>query len=367
MESSVDYARYQIMLTMSDIASQAGVSRTAVSHVLSGQKTESIRISEMTRQRILDVAADLGYRPNQLARSVASGKSRMIGYLVSEPRYEPYWNTIVGALAEAEELGFTLKVFSVTDKTLAERVRQCVELRLSGLIVRVNNDKTLIFNEANRAQIPTVIVDEGAPQPFGVRVASDDSEGCRAVIEHLVGLGHRKIGFISSGFPLLNDEIEDVGTVREGFYRQEMAQRELEIPAGYVTHDSVFVYGESVRDHLDGSTAIEATQQLLLHPAGRPTAIFCWRDETAMFAVQACRARGLRVPEDISIVGFSNLMSSRLFDPALTTVQSPWDEMGRVAVRQLNQQTDQRFDASPSVHLIKSSLIVRQSSGPVPQ
>src|SRR5215213_1401688 len=98
------------MVTMTDIALKAGVSRTAVSHVLGGSHLESVRTSEATRQRILEAAEELGYRPNQLARAVALGKTRMIGYLVDEPRYEPYWNLIVGALETAEELGFTLKL-----------------------------------------------------------------------------------------------------------------------------------------------------------------------------------------------------------------------------------------------------------------
>src|ERR671921_612273 len=126
------------MVTMADIASKVGVSRTAVSSVLNGRSQDNVRISEPTRRHILEVAESMGYRTNQLARAVALGKTRMVAYLVSEPRYEPYWNLIVATLNATEELGFTLKVMSITGHTLAERVRQCSELRLGGLIVRVN-------------------------------------------------------------------------------------------------------------------------------------------------------------------------------------------------------------------------------------
>ena len=103
---------------MADVAKKAGVARSTVSRVLGERQDETLRIPPATRQRILDAARELGYRPNALARSVRSGKSRMIGYLVNDPRYEPYWNTLVGALDEAEREGFTLKVLSVTPRNL---------------------------------------------------------------------------------------------------------------------------------------------------------------------------------------------------------------------------------------------------------
>ena len=349
---------------MSQIAAKAGVARSTVSHVLNGRHDENIRIPEATRQRILETTAELGYRPNQLAQSVASGKNRMIGYLVEEPRYEPYWATIIGALAEAEELGYTLKVLSINANTLEERLRQCVGLRLTGLIVRYNHDKAMVFEEANRAQVPVVTVDEGIAQPFGSRVAADDASGCRDALKHLIQLGHRKIAFISSDFPQLNKDVGDIGSAREAIFRQQMTDAGLEIPEGYVTRDSMLVYGENAINSRPDSV-FSATNALLDHPAGRPTAIFCWRDETAMQAVCACQQRGLRVPEEISIVGFSDISASRFFNPPLSTIKIPWEEIGRKAVRQLISRLDGDFDPTPDTHLIPTSFIARQSSGPV--
>lgn len=354
------------MVTMTDIAQKAGVSRSAVSCVLNKRHHESVRIPDLTRQRILEAAHELGYRPNELARSVASGKSRMIGYLVSEPRYEPYWNTIMGALAEAEEMGYTLKVFSVTQPTLAQRIQQCVELRLSGLIVRLDNDKGPVFAEANLARIPVVAVDESVPQPFGARVAADDEPGCKEAVAHLVALGHRKIGFISSGFPSIHNGRGDIGSAREELFRQAMATQGLEVPAGYVTYDSMMVYGGDFNSSFNPESVMAAINTLLEHPEGRPTAICCWRDETAMVASRACRLHGLRVPEDISIIGFSDISSARLFDPPLSTIQSPWDEMGRAAVRHLMSDLGTDFDPSPRSFLLSTKFVARESTGPVP-
>ena len=358
------------MITMTDIALKAGVSRTAVSAVLNEGSLKSVRISPESRQRILEAAEDLGYRPNQLARAVAMGKTRMIGYLVSEPRYEPYWNIIVGALEAAEGLGFTLKLLSVDWRTLAERVRQCTELRLGGLVVRVNGDKRLIYEEANHARIPVVTVDEGIPQPSGIRVTSDDSAGVGRVLQHLTKLGHRRIGFISSGFPLLHplgQDPGDVGTVREQLFRREMAARGLNLPEGYVTRETTMVFGRGSEPAIDDSSARAATHALLTHPEGRPSAIFCWRDETAMLAIRECHQKGLRIPEDVSVVGFSDISAARLFHPPLSTVKMPWEEIGRIAIQQLVQRMNGEYDPSPTTHLAATTFVARASSGPAPR
>jgi LacI family transcriptional regulator len=354
------------MITMTDIANKAGVARSTVSHVLNDSQSESVRVSEATRQRILKAASELGYRPNELARAVRSGKTRMIGYLIMEPNYEPHWNTLVGALAEAEVLGFTLKVFSVTKETLAERVRQCVELRLGGIIVRVIPDKSPIFEEANAARIPVVTVDEGIVQPFGVTIASDDAIGCKAAITHLKHFGHSRIGFISSGFPQMYHGEGDIGTAREKMFRLEMQAQNLEVPEGYVTHETMSVYGLLSEADDNQLSATQAIQALLSHPQGRPTAIFCWRDETAMVALRVCKQQGLRVPDDISIIGFSNISAAKFADPPLSTVNSPWEEMGRLAMREVCQRTAEEFDPSPVTRLVASSFVARESTGPAP-
>jgi DNA-binding LacI/PurR family transcriptional regulator len=358
------------MVTMSDVAVKAGVSRTAVSSVLNGGSLENVRLSPETQQRILEAAEELGYRTNRLARAVALGQTRMIGYLVDEPRYEPYWKIAVGALEAAEELGFTLKLLSVSGHTLSERVRQCTELRLSGLIARVSGDKSLLFEEANGAGMPVVTVDEGIVQPFGTRITSDDAPGIGRVLKHLGQLGHRKIAFIGSGFPQLfptPGRSGDIGTAREELFRREMAAHGLELPEGYVAHDTVMVYGREAEEAIDDSSARSATGALLSHRVGRPTAIFCWRDETALLAIAECRRHGLRVPDDVSVVGFSDISAARLSEPPLSTVRTPLEEIGRLAVQVLAQRADEEFDATPTTRLVPTTFVARASSGPAPR
>lgn len=358
------------MITMSDVARKASVSRSTVSHVLSESLGETVRIPDSTRQRVLEVARELGYRPNALARSVRSGKTRMIGYLVDEPRYEPYWTIMVGALEAADALCFTLKLLSVSGHTLADRVRQCTELRLGGIVARVAGDKSLLFEETNHAQIPVVTVDEGIPQPFGTRVSSDDAPGIVGALEHLRQLGHHKIGFISSGFPKLDPSARDpgdVGTARELLFRQAMAAGGLHLPAGYVTEETTMVFGCMTNVAIDSASAQAATNALLQHPAGRPTAILCWRDETALFAIRECHRQGLRVPEDISVVGFSDISAARLCELPLSTVKMPWEAIGHLAIQQLAQHIEEAFDPMPTTHLVPTTFIARATSGPAPR
>ena len=355
------------MVTMSDIAERVGVSRTAVSAVLNEGSMENVRVAPETRQRILDVAEELGYRPNQLARAVALGRTRMIGYLVDEPRYEPYWSITAGALEAAQEQGLTLKVLSVTGHTLAERVRQCTELRLGGIVARVGGDKGVIYEEASRARIPVVIVDEAMPQPFGSRVVSDDSLGMAQALEHLIAFGHRRIAFISSGFPQQGKDPGDIGTSRELLFRRGMAERGLELPEGYVTSESVMVFGREAELAIDDSSARAATSALLHHPEGRPTSIVCWRDETALLAMRECHRQGLRVPEDISVVGFSDIGAARLSEPPLSTVKTPWETMGRIAIDELIRRMDQPFHPSQTTCLAPPTFVPRASSGPAPK
>ena len=352
------------MITMTDIAERAGVSRSAVSFVLNNRPNSGI--PEATRQRIIEMATELGYRPNQLARAVASGKTRMIGYLVSEPNYEPSWKTIMGALAEAEALGFTLKVLSVTRETFVERVHQCVELRLGGIVASLLGGHHFVFEETNRAQIPVAVVDPGVAQPFGANVLADDAIGLKAAIEHLRGLGHRRIGFISSGFPLLFRSKDDIGTAREKMFARIMSGHGLPLPEGYITHETMDVFGPNADAETNFQSVFAAAHALLNHRDGQPTAICCWRDETAMVAIQACLAAGLRVPEDISVVGFSDLSAARFFRPPLSTVQSPWDAMGQLAVRELCHRMENEFSPDASTHLVPSRFVARQSTGPAP-
>jgi DNA-binding LacI/PurR family transcriptional regulator len=241
-----------------------------------------------------------------------------------------------------------------------------VELRLGGIVASLLGGHHVVFEEANRARMPVAIVDPGVAQPFGANVLADDEMGLSAAIAHLRDLGHSRIGFISSGFAPLFGSKGDIGATREALFGHIMQRHGLSVPEGYITRDTMDVFGPNADAATNHQSVCDATRALLEHPEGRPTAICCWRDETAMVAIRACAERGLRVPEEISVVGFSDLSAARFFRPPLSTVQSPWDELGHLAVRELCRRMENEFSPDATTHFVPSRFVARKSSGPAP-
>ena len=343
---------------MSQMAEQLGLSRATVSMVLNGRTDAGARIPDETRERVLQLAEQMNYRTNSLARSVASGKSTMIGFLVRSDSYEPYWRTIVGAMEEGLAQGYTIKVIPAREDSLLGQLHHCAELRLAGLIARYDGgpNRELIMEQCQRFEIPLAFVDDVAPHAYGARVFPDDALGCRLAIEHLRALGHTRIAYLSC--------VHDAGATGTSILRLReqgfiAAMQAAGLPADFIERDpSAYPLDAEV----DVSGGLAATARLLDHADGAPTAIFAHVDHAAMTAIRAIRARGLRVPQDISVVGYSDFGLSRFFDPPLTTVVSPWNAMGHACVLQLLQRQNGSFAQTPNRQSLAPGFIVRAST-----
>lgn len=337
---------------MNDIAEKAGVSRPTVSVVLS-QRGDAIGISSETRQRVLDAAAELGYRRNALASAVGTGKNRMIGFLAIAPQVEFVAQMMVGALDEAERQGFTLKILRMhNDIVDREVVDRCVELRLAGVVaVHVNREPSLFYlhDEMTRHNIPLAILDSSFPHPWGIRVISHDEVGAAEATAHLIGLGHRRIAFVR-GLPDSGSSVQ-----REAGFRRAMAQ------AGLAVHEHDTQSGE-----WDAEVTERVTREWLARPSGEvPTAVFCASDSMAMVVIRTARRLGLRLPEDLSVIGYGNLPRTELYDPPLTTVEQPFSLMGIIGVRSLLARAEQRPAGginAPLEHILETKLVVREST-----
>ena len=342
------------------MAQQLGLSRATVSMVINGRVDAGARIPAETRQRVLELAEKMNYRANGLARSVASGKSTMIGFLVTSDSYEPYWRTIVGAMAEGEARGFTIKVIPTRDDSLLAQLHRCAELRLAGLIARFDGEENrdLIMEQCCRFEMPLAFVDDVMPHSYGARVYPDEALGCQLAIDHLRALGHQRIAYLADKGA---DDPDEGGIlqVRENCFVQTMERAGLD--ATRIERDQSH-YTEA--GEVDVSAGFEAVERLLDHRDGPPTAIFAHVDHAAMTAVRALRARGLNVPRDVSVVGYSDFGMARFFDPPLSTVVSPWHAMGRAGVAQLIERQDGDFDETPNCQAINPSFIARQSTAP---
>lgn len=334
------------MITISDVAARASVSRTTVSYVLN-RRESGVRISDETRQRVLEAASELGYRRNALAHAVTTGRNPVLGFLACAPEGELTARLLAGALDEAEAQNYFVKVLRLRNNTVNESViERCAESRLAGVMVLYLDPAQLKYlqSEMKNYQIPVAVVDDSFPQSSGIRVISDDVQGCALAVEHLTQLGHRRIAFLSgtadSGCALLREE---------GF-RRAMHSQGLSIPPDYL-----------VRGEWNVEKSEAATLQLLRSPHGRPTAIICAGDEWAMIAMRTLGRSGLKVPNEVSVVGFGDIGTAGFWEPPLTTVAQPFAEMGRLAVRRLLERIATPDDALCE-DILPTKLVVRAST-----
>jgi LacI family transcriptional regulator len=320
-----------------------------------------VRISDNTRQRVMETASELGYRRNELARAMITGKNRMLGFWVMQSNREPVVRILSGAMKEADANDYFIKMIGFDNGSLDERtLERCVEWRLSGIMAIHAPETTLrtLYPQIAATNIPLVMVD-CQQAPLGcLNIAADSGEGMRAVVQHLADLGHKRIAFLGGR----NENEDAISGARERAYTATMRalgfEREIHVEFGD--------WCAEFRDWEEGPTAA-AARRLLDGPEPksgkvfqRPTAIACASDHMAMIVVRLAVERGLRVPEDLSVTGYDDITVASLYNPPLTTVAQPFEEMGRAAVRHLLGHS-----SAPSRETLPATLIVRGSTGVV--
>jgi DNA-binding LacI/PurR family transcriptional regulator len=341
------------IITMADIAREAGVSRATASYVLNDRAT-AVRISAETRRRVLEAARSLGYRRNELARAVVTGQNRVLGVLARMPGPEPKARILEGALEEAGSYGYFIKLLHHPHgEDIDEVARRCVEQRLAGVVVMRPSQIALdaLQAELERYQIPLVLVDDSLAPKGAINVASDDLQGCRLAVEHLAALGHRRIA-------LLEGRREPNPLLREAAFRQAMGDYGLA-----VVEDEV-IYGE-----WNEAQTAQAITGLFQPGRDRPTALLCSAgDAFAAVAIRSLRRIGLQVPANVSVVGYSDLLLATCVDPPLTTIAQPFQQMGRSAVSHLLALVEGRAEAPREAGvniLLPTRLVVRESTGEI--
>ena len=350
-------------VTLQTIADRVGVSRMTVSNAFSRPD----QLSPAMRVRILAAAEELGYvGPDPTARALAKGSTGAVGVLLTESlRYAFTDEVAIGFLAAvADELAPTgLALTLLTTST--GPVIPARDVALDGAIVYSCIPESEALQWLRRRKLPLVYVDQ---EPIGEfpSVNIDDRAGARAAAEHLGGFGHRRIGILSSSvtgpFGLVTDpdqlrRHEDSNHVSH----QRMAGWLEALDAARI-RPSVAVE-QSVKA-LDRGEPDDASAGLLLDLPERPTAVLCFSDAIAVRVVAQARARGLRVPEDLSVVGFDDAPMAARMTPALTTVRQDAAAKGRAAATALTGQLAHEPDF-PDV-LLPTELVVRASTCPPP-
>lgn len=330
-----------------DVAERAGVSRTTVSYVLNGRT--DISIPEETQARVRKAAEELSYRSNRLANGILRGQTKMLGVVVPNLLNSFYSRILQGIHEECDRHGYSILLTNSRSDVVAEqqRVGLMMEYRVDGLIcvtyARRQTDLVSWAAETFRARLPCVLLDHIPPVPALLDgVASDDVEGAQAAVAHLIRLGHRRIGHLRGD--------QNVSTGVDRFHGYRKALHEAHLPL-----DERLIIGE----HFTREEGRRAMYSLINLPEP-PTAVFAANDDIAEGAIEAMEARGLRVPDDVALVGYGNLEASRGF--GLTTVDQNPSEMGRQAVRcVLTRLKD--TGTMPQRISIPTQLIVRRTCG----
>ncbi len=321
---------------MEDVAREAGVSRALVSLVMNG----SPKVSDEKRRAVLAASRQLGYQPNLLARNLAQQRTQTIGVLVDD-LHNPFFSEVIDGV-EAEASRHDLRVLILNGGRDPAREAQALELfvqlRVEAMVLigsRLDDD---LLEETGR-RIPIVVVAAGTDHPGVDTITTDETTGAHLAVDHLITLGHHHILHIDGGS-------NASARPRRSGYEASMAAA-----------------GLTARVVTGGDTeAAAAAAGPALAGADRPTAVFAFNDLVAAGLLELLDDLQLRVPGDVSVVGYDNTFIAGLHQLSLTTIDQPRAEMGRLAVDTLRERIeDGRIE--PVHHRLEPTLVPRGTSG----
>lgn len=330
-----------MIVTMRDVAERAGVSVTTVSHVIN----ETRPVSDELRDRVRSAMDQLGYRPNRLARSLRQGRTYTIGMIVPDSA-NPFFAEMARHVEDATfSHGYSLILCNSDGDLDKERfyVRRLAEKQVDGILFIAAGGGGDHIEPLLKRRIPVVLVDRILPHVAVDAVLTDNRGGGCIATQHLLDLGHRRIACIAGP-----SDVTPSGE-RVAGYRQALQDAGAAVDEGLI-----------VRGGFDYESGYRAAGQLLSR-SPRPSAIFACNDLMAVGAISAAVRMGLRVPDDVSIMGFDDVRLASFTVPLLTTVRQPKQEMGVLAATLLLARIEDP-DLPPQRHLLETSLIVRQTT-----
>ncbi len=330
-------------VTIHDVAARAGVSQPTASLVLSNHPRA--RVAVATRQRVLDAAAELGYRPNVVARSLTQRRSFALGVIVPDVRSPFVADVVAGAERVASDAGYAVLLCDQTARDITQHLDVLLSRQVDGVLIDAAGASLLPPQALQGTHV--VLVDEPSERWPGI--ATDALAAGQLAAEHLLSLGHREIGFIGPA--------SDVHAFR---MRERGFTRALRAAGAACTSDH---WRRAPATAAGGREAMRA----MLSLRARPTAVFCANDLMAIGAVKQCHTAGLDLPRDISIVGCDDIELARYVTPELTTIAVPARELGARAARLLLQLIERSVQRVPTSRPLPVRLVARGTSGLAPR
>lgn len=329
-----------------DVAERAGVSIRTVSNVVNGYA----RVSEERRARVEAAVAELGYQPNLMARNLRQGRTGMIALVVPELDV-PYFAELNRAIVtKARQHGYTV----VVDQTDGEPDRER-EIVMGGSMAAMFDGvilSPLALSQADLAHRdpsrPLVLLGERIAGSTYDHVAIDNVAAARAATEHLFDIGRSRVAAIGDQ-PW---ESGETAQLRTAGFRQAHEARRRKLDESLIVTNRRF-------HHSDGAEAMAA---LLEHPKGPPDAVFCYNDLLALGAIRTLLSRGVRVPEDVAVVGFDDIEAGRFNTPSLTTISPNKSTIAWLAVDRLIARLGERAEDGPIELWAPYELVIREST-----
>lgn len=334
-----------ILTTIKDIAKAAGVSVTTVSRALNGYSD----VNEKTRRKIMDIAKQLNYSPNTLARGLVMKKSRTIGMLVSgmnrvSSKDNFTFEVLSGVNECISERDYDLVLFSTTTTKQREKTysQLCRERRVDGVILQGMKIDDPYLKEVVESDIPCMLIDIPISSKSVGYVTTDNVLGAKRAVRHLIQSGHKNIGLVNG-----HDQAY-VSKQRLKGYMEALQEAGLQVNGQYIASG----------DFTEEKAEKAGTMLLKEHP--ELTAIFCASDLMALGVIKSAKAVGLSVPEQLSVIGYDNILLAAYSSPPLTTIAQNKFELGYKAANALIDMLEEKSDAQ--VITLETELIVRESA-----
>jgi LacI family transcriptional regulator len=330
-----------VITTMHDVAKRAGLSISTVSHVINNSRAVSIE----SRQRVMSAMEELGYKPNALARSLRRRKSNTLGMIMPDSS-NPFFAEVARAIEDASFAKNYSVILCNSDGDLEKQqayTNVLIENRVAGILFVAAGISTELVNDLEQRRVPLVVVDREVPGAEVDTVMTNHAQGGFLATQHLIDLGHGRIACIAG-----NSEVSPSAERLTGYQRA--------IEENNLAYDDRLV----VKGDFQYESGYQATTRLLALE-DPPSAVFACNDLMAVGCISAARQFGLRVPDELSVVGFDNVRLASFTNPPLTTIAQPIAEIGTLATRMLLERMLD-LESPPRFKRLDTILCVRRST-----
>jgi len=335
-------------IRLKDIAEELGLSVPSVSRALNNKPD----IGEETKKKVFELAEKLHYQRNQFAINFKNQQSFIIGVIIPQIVHHFFSNVISGIINEAEKSGYSVMLYQSNESFESELkgVNTFQRSMIDGLIISLSNNTFNVDHLKNLQQhkVPVILIDKVTDNMDAAKIICEDYKGAYLATEHLISLGKKKIAHLTGSLKPF--------TKRERFrgFKTALKDHKLNMNQNFIKRCH-YVSSEDGYDKM-----LE-----LLNQSETPDAVFCATDPIAIGCIKAIKEKGLRIPEDIAIIGFSDWKMSKVVEPSLSSVVQPDYEMGKKAVKLIVKEIEMTRKNKPiqyKTHIMETSLVLREST-----